>query len=1590
MRNQVRRFLPDSIKFTPEEADKFWFDMVDDLEKKLDPLQPLELRHTINITQSMLTFLHKPRGDCRKKVFSVLFRISFHQPVFNYVTQYDAINFLTCIIPKLATEKFITVNWREVHKMIDNIIIKDFLLNISPTQKSFHTVLDNVMEISKYFTDEAEDEIFEYFLPRVSPTGSAKQIILFAVLFPSNAKNYKRAANIFLNLLHESDCDPVRYFLTSAVTHFVLYHFYDDNTMLLDYIFPQILLQTIWNNELIYLSCQPINFDISIGDDMQYEALSQCICCLFLSPPSRKETMTKLDLFFKGAKKLVHPSNLDNFDADPLISLVFQIASILHQTDILLAEGKPGFPTEIRPSSEEYETFFEPLVSTCVYALEHISSPHNFYKFMVRIFDLCPQLVPRLFNLANEIITTNDTLGSTLSAWIILTASMYATQFNDNFIETQMNFVRIAIENFYMEDYQLSFGIYLTIFFSTCPISKKTKYPDYIDPIELGQDFLNSLIQSSTYEPEYIENLYRLGYTTHSLFSLIYSFLSGTDQEILHHFVPILTDMICNPSLFHVPLKLLNILQCFSIFAAKEDIKEIYDVAVRQNSKRLIDLHEIRFIAMAIAILGRESSENPEQVKSVISQFDKYRESDDKKIRRIGWNAVATTLVPFAHVILTTKYNGKPFEETGEKTISDIVIPFKNMYCEPLQEYKIYPELIDEVFIPYFHKILEESDFNVVASMLKPFYKSCMLVLQKSDIIVSDDYSTFPKPFSNSEKMKQGRKIPMKFMSEITDMCLKLHEKFPDNQIITTCISNLMISLTGYLGTNLSIFNGLNSIFLLESRKKVANRILTGELVTLFYQKRLNCALRPIPPRFDEIFNAFLDIAFTKNESVQIIGLSVVDVFFDKYMPIAWNFFSKKLETVNTITDQFVNFYRSIGSFTTCHPCMHKQMLMTLQPLTDLVRDQSEMILKIQVMDDALSTNWTNVPGSEDQKKWIEFSNQLSKVVEENYREESTFELIALALILMTIKHTDDLPRPLFSFCIYMAQNESYKNTVVAISVLTEILKRRMKYTVETIDTSKVVPLSEQCKYVIKEIKGTTPEDFLPAAENDFTFDQVEAYDKYWTGYYAVPKSYSYKKITEYYQDDELLEAFPDITEVLVNMIDDDFDTSTVDMFFGTIAHTMGPQIIEPLSKWLDEAIETIEEPTIWSQLVSVVSEMIVATKHWSAKDSQRFSREITLKILVKTLDKPSLFDEFIDITGEFHFLHPVRYSPIINYLLSAASPDPNAPTFRKRALTCLFNLISARPMSFIPLFPVIFNNFVKPLLESYEENQSDLVGQTLNIICDYVSVFLVPESSPFYSPENKSNIKMIIDFLDGVFKQAGESKKTEKLLENWWDQASKITPSVLLTIFPIFENNVQKLLRLISTSNSDQKTAMINSLHDITESPAFTTNNDRFIEFLTSIISNLSILSSTVQNRVLNSTRAFLRFSTFSTSQEALIKARDEIKKIVVSIQNPTVKVSMLNTYGVLLRETNTEPKDILDKCAIVLTALLLDEREPLTEKCFEEIENALVSCSQIEEVMYKQVIEMFWTTHEEQLSPSVLEPLDKYRTLAPPSYIS
>lgn len=1590
MRARIRTLLPDSVKFTPEEYDDFWMRLAEDYEKCLDPLNPEEIRFITKTVFSRCPFFRKPRNESRKRIFEILMKLSFYDPIYNYSIQLDVISLMVTLVPKYISERFIEVDWHIVYNFVDKVFGHDYMLEISNNTEPLTKIFQHIWEIAHFFPDEADEEIYEFFMPKIISGGNPRDMLMFSLLYPTNAKNYKKVVPIFTHYLRETDITALRHYLTNSLTNFVLYHFHDDNSDLLDVIFEQILLHVVWNVEPIYMSCVTLDIEISHNANWDYDVLAQALCCLFYSPPSREITVKRIQAFLVGLKDFVHPSNTDQYDTSPLQTLIFAIVSCLHRTDILLAEKKLGLPADIRPSQQEYESIFEPLVSTIIYTLQNVDSKSNFFKFISKVYNLCPSLMPRLYNFAIEIISYNDTLSSTLNAWVILTASLQVKQFEPDFIENQMNFVRLAIENFYMTEQQNILIMYLTIFFSIAPLSKKTNYPSNIDIEELGESFLTSIISSTTYEPTAVSELYRIAFHDHPILSLIYCVFSGADKSVLHSFVPILSDMITNPMFMHVPAKLLNILQCYGLFADSSDVRELYNLAVRESSKNIVNIAEIRFLAFTIATLGREISSTADEMRNVIKDLAKYRNSEERKTKRIGWNATSAALIPFGNYIMKVEPNNEEIKENGEKTIGDVLIPFKNMVGSPEKATPFFTEVVDELYVPYIEEIMKLEDVNQVISKMKPFYKACYLILQKMECYTSEDYSLFPKSFIDTPKMLRKPVKNLKLSHAALDLSFHLNKKFHDNQIISTEVSNILLSSCGYLGSDYNYFSVFHTLGLDDSAKMNGNRFIVSQLLTIQYNKRLNSALKPLCKSINYLLDQVLQICLDKNVTIAGTGISVIQLLHQSVQPLAVKALAKLFKADIPISDEFIFLY-SYLSTPSPEVWMQPKLLKMLEPLTDLKKDESENNLKVRLMEDALDYDWTQIKGSEEQKSWEEFTLKLAKAIEDNNREESSFQLIAAAEILTVLKHVDDVPESIFNFILKTACGEALRAVVVAITCIIIILQRKspQKENIKTFD-GKLKPLDELCKFVIKDMKGNSPEDFLPAADEAFEIENVCLYDNPSTGFYTTPKKYNDCIKTEFHKNDKLLAAIPEITRAIFNLDATEAQGSIVFQLFGFLASCMGPVILDPISELIEEEIDTIEDPEYWAFLVQIISDMVEGVKCWPVKDCHEFTRKIVMPILIKSLNNPQFFDEFMSFPSAMYVLHPCRFSPFINYLLAAASADPNEPSFRRRALTCLMS-ISTRALSYVPIFQTLFDRFIKPLLISYKESQTDLFGVVFNSICDFINIFLMPASSPYYDPKFPQMINGVVEFLDGLIKGvAGNSKKTEKLLENLWDQASRITPAVLTSIFPIFEDNVPKLLRLISTSNHDQSMSMISSLHDVTQSAAFAMNNDRFVKFLVNIFSNILTMSTLTQRKILNSTRAFLRFTTFATKPEALIYARDKLKEIFFKVSNPIIQVSILTTYGVLLRATNSEPVDINDRCAYVITAHLLDQREKVTEDSLEEIEKALMSCSDGEQIMFRRVIEFFWSKHEEQISPSVLEALDRYRTLAPPSYIS
>ena len=1605
MKKAIIRLLPENCRLSQEEIDSYWTSFADELEiaysklnfKKIEELVYFVIENPIE---------RKPKGKALEKVLVILYKIATRIPVYSISNQIDIFILIPSLLGRFINGKPL-IDWHLAYNFLTEFYTKDvflYLIDNGGYKLSFPIIA--IGHLSYFFSESAGDEIMDLMVPKISPRGInfENNLIIFSALYPANSKNYKRAVDFIIDVLSSVSTTNILFVLWKSLSSFVYEFPNDDHSKLIDPLLSMIVTFLFYDSRVTYLTnaIQSASFSGLCNSDDFNQVLATALARLFFAPKTRARVIKEFVIITENAKHLTHPSHSQNYSPKAMLLFISTLANKVQEYDAYSRKGKRNFPRENIPSAEEYEKFLSPIVTVLISLTEIDNVISKIVDTTQSLLCVCPSLIDRFFNYISQVLSMNDAVTITGNAWIIMSCIVLFIDHKPDFFDIMKNYVRLAIDTFYNIELQKRLSLFLGSFFSVCPLTEETNFPKELNPTDLIVDIFNILLEFVKHVSEDVKQAQICFTHRENIFTVSYTIFSGASKTVLHALLPTLIAMISDSSLFSSSFDVAQIMAVYSMFAPKEDLRAIYDEAMKQTKRTLCDLNEIRFILGIIATTGRGMSECEEDSRKVIKDLEKFREHEKRKVRAVGWSSTIAVLCSLYSNVIVADYDPKVkdrqlsinpelFRESLRIKPPNTVL-IDDMKLRILENDKYYPKLAEEVIYPFMEKVKQVNDPAEAYDLLKPFYISFMVIFTLKTVMKTDDVSQYPLFMQKCRILKRSNRYSSELFEKTIEFCEFLHNKFRNNSLIEMIVTQILGSTVRMSNTLLNPVGLTSDLGIKEERAhQVRNRFFVQFLATNVYKDIISKALYPMPSSIDKIIKIIFDQAFSGVETISCTASKVIELLQTIYP----SYTNRKIYEVLTdknqkLTSQFIEFYFYVCP-NHCDDCILPLIIRFLKEPIDFSKPDTESFLRGKI---SLFLMNNFIITTESEALWTDFLLQISEILDHSTELSSVNEFIVICVLVASIRRVKDVPESIWRYIISTTYNPNIVYSLLSAALISTIIERRIHVDGQTLPITNKTPSYKYPSYERMEIDGNLPIDYFKASAPSPLIKDVDAYDSESQGFYAYSNEYVAKKREGFVVDKYLIESVPNFLQFIINMPKEStesflehFETK----YFSKLCKYVGPTITPVIASLLEQLNQENISTDHWLCVDDILGCMANAITCWPEEDANEFVRTVIVKHMIDCINNPALVGNFERLVSSMALnLHASRISPLINYLFSAATIDPDAPVWRRSAMVIFSTLVNWAPLSFQSSHEIIINNFIQPMLDDIEKYSTTSIEDIINLIFSTYTCWTISKESPQYDPKSEEHIENMNQRLIKAIKIANpKSKKAQFFVALFVDCLPSSHPNSLHAIFPVLIETVPKILKFLTLSDKNNADKLISAFHDTTTHPGFATNNESVIKFLDNAYQCIDIMSIELQKRFINSTRAFIRYSTFATSLESLESFMVNMRKVVEKATDPLIRCGLIATYGVLLRRVGKKPEDIYDQCAILQTAYLIDQRDEMAEKAFAEIEKAMQTCNRADREMFLMIVSGFWSEHADQIASNVSEALDRYRTLAPPSYI-
>jgi hypothetical protein len=553
-RNYLRKlyaFLPPPLNITDPQFNEYFEWMIATLESALSSRDLDTIHELVRIARDL-----NPDGllelspHLAKRLIVVLYSAATTWPIVSYSTQIKCCLTVGEVIEDFETLQDLRLPWQPFIRFVRHILFdaEDVLALVedSDTEDPFFTAM---YHISDYFPESATTFLLDLCLPKISPRGgrTVTYMTLLGRLIPPMRSSYK---SWFPQLFRDQTQNiatteglSALLFLTSRILRANLsddFHFVLRPVMNL---FNHIIINDMPPSYLSPESDVPLYFQINSTTALA-SAFARVICWLFLSPPTRQETIGRFASTLHYAKQLVHPSAGEL--SPTLLSFFFSYLVATLTDDVKLSD----------PTPEELHLFLKPVVD-CFFRMMPTQDPESPYSQMADVCGICaldPSATLRFAEFAFECVSLTDVKGVAQQAWVVMTAVFVDLPKQPFEADLFVQIFNAALDSFFMTELQTTLNEFFTVVFSMCPFDPE-KCPAFlqgVDFCELAVRFFTAHVEAARSFPALQDRFAPLDPVLLSRAGMaVIALLAGASQAVVAELFPVMDGILSDPTCGH-------------------------------------------------------------------------------------------------------------------------------------------------------------------------------------------------------------------------------------------------------------------------------------------------------------------------------------------------------------------------------------------------------------------------------------------------------------------------------------------------------------------------------------------------------------------------------------------------------------------------------------------------------------------------------------------------------------------------------------------------------------------------------------------------------------------------------------------------------------------------------------------------------------------------------------------------------------------------------------------------------------------------------------------------------------------------------
>jgi hypothetical protein len=633
-------------------------------------------------------------------------------------------------------------------------------------------------------------------------------------------------------------------------------------------------------------------------------------------------------------------------------------------------------------------------------------------------------------------------------------------------------------------------------------------------------------------------------------------------------------------------------------------------------------------------------------------------------------------------------------------------------------------------------------------------------------------------------------------------------------------------------------------------------------------------------------------------------------------------------------------------------------------------------------------------------KIWSHFMKEILKEV----GDERSSNVIASGVIGTALKYFWMPPSPIITYLLEQAKISDQTICVQSLFALIVVLRRieRPEKKVLRLTT----PLRKLSDFPKLFDKANPSNNAFPFA----SFDEMEAdFAKRVEGY-SIPEdtsfwdetSQGYHRIADILEVSEYEDGDPDLflphlEEILSNRMSAGnassmVERSTTSFFWEYITGWLGGRSFRVLRPAWHKAFTEPQTLGVCNAICEYGLGLLAALRSLSTEDAAYALQHFLLPLVAVSSQVPHFSEgvEILFMTASV-WNDPIRFKPLLQFLVEATDANPEAG-LGKRGLIGIMNiLLFWRCRDVYSSIDVLWERYVQPCFLNLPDYGFHMIQLVVGLYVIILESTCFTRDSTFWVPEVEEKRNALIGGLDALFERCpAEDRTFHNFLVVLLSSVTAAAAQVISAIAPVLIRRMSAILNALGSADVITGEMLEPSFRELFESHFWVERPSLCIEVIQAILEACEHLANPVKMKGLAALERLVCLTLHAYSRSDIQKAVPLFRQWIC-VKNHDVKVAVMKVFGLIYRYSEIgDEMNENEAAAIISTAVVFDEVDPLVMKAFEIVRNKIEDGGVNSTRFLQEIVDSFWYNHANSMIPSVEKMLSPFRMLTRPGYMS